>query len=46
MGIDFVLLTAVQLLLTAGVGGVIIVTYATRGIFLREEEDSQLPERL
>ena len=41
MGIDFILLTAVQLLLTAGVGGVIIVVYATRGIFLREEEDSQ-----
>ena len=38
MNVSYLLLTIVQLLLTAGVGGVFIVNYATRGIFLKEEK--------
>ena len=37
MGIHFLLLDTVQIILTAGVGGVFILGYATRDLFLEEE---------
>jgi len=37
LGIHFLLLDAVQIILTAGVGGVFILGYATRDLFLEEE---------
>jgi len=45
MDAEFILQTAVQLLLTAGVGGVFIVNYATKGIFLKEENLQTGPPR-
>jgi len=37
LNLDFLLLEAVQLLLTSGVGAVLIVDFATRDIFVKEE---------
>lgn len=40
MGIHFLLLDTVQIILTAGVGGIIILSYAAKDIFLKEESTS------
>jgi hypothetical protein len=37
LGVHFLLLDMVQIILTAGVGGVFIIGYATKDIFLTEE---------
>ena len=37
MGIQFLLLDAMQIVLTAGIGGVFILAYATRDLFLKED---------
>ena len=38
LGIHHLLISTLQLILTGGVGGVFIVAYATRDLFLEEEE--------
>ena len=38
MGIHFLLLETVQIVLTSGVGGVFILNYATKGLFLKDNE--------
>ena len=37
MDLDYFLLSAVQLLLTSGVGAVLILNFATRDVFVKEE---------
>jgi hypothetical protein len=44
LGIHIILLTTFQLLLTGGVGGVLIFTYATKDIFLKSEVRSERPQ--
>ena len=36
MGIQFLLVNALQLILTSGVGAVFIIGYATKGIYVKE----------
>ena len=41
MDVQFLLLEVLQLLLTSGVGGILIVGYATRDIFMKDASPKQ-----
>lgn len=43
MGVHLILLTVLQMVLTGGVGGVVVTSYALDGVLLKEEPASAVP---